>query len=284
MPAPQPVCLAADDYGYRPGVSRAIRELARAGRITATGALVTFTDWERAGREVAALREHADVGLHLDLVEGRPLGRLSRLAPDGRFPGLGTLAARALAGRLDAGEIADETRRQIDRFVAVAGVAPDFLDGHRHAHALPAVRDAVLGALEASGLGGLPVRDPGDRIARILARRRGAAKAAVIAGLARGFKPRLAARGFRSNDGFAGVYDLEPSPDLPALYRAFLAAPGPRHLVMCHPGELADDEEPDPIGPARVAEFEFLRSDAFPEALDAAAVRLVRFSDLVGAQ
>jgi predicted glycoside hydrolase/deacetylase ChbG (UPF0249 family) len=283
MPAPHPVCLAADDYGYRPGVSRAIAALAAAGRITATGALVTFPDWDRAGREVAGLREHADVGLHLDLVEGRPLGRLPRLAPDGRFPGLAKLTAQAFAGRLDGREIADETRRQIDRFVAIAGAPPDFLDGHRHAHVLPRVRDAVLAALEASGLGGLPVRDPADRPSRIL-RRRAAGKALVIAAIGAGFAGLLRKRGFRSNDGFAGIYGLAPTPELPALFRAFLTAPGPRHVVMCHPGEPGEGEGADPIGPARAAEFAFLRSDAFAKALDAVAVRLVRFRDLVGAQ
>jgi predicted glycoside hydrolase/deacetylase ChbG (UPF0249 family) len=264
MPVPHPVCLAADDYGYRPGVSRAILRLAAAGRITATGALVTFPDWERAGREVAELREHADVGLHLDLVEGRALGTLPRLAPDGRFPGLAKLAAQALTGRLGHGEIVDETRRQIDRFAAVAGGPPDFLDGHRHGHALA------------------KVRDPGDGLERIFARRRGAAKAVVIAALARGFAALLARRGFRRNEGFAGVYGLEPSPDLPSLYGAFLSRPGPHHLVMCHPGEPGG--EADPIGPARAAELAFLGGEGLPAALEAAGARLVRFRDLVGAQ
>jgi predicted glycoside hydrolase/deacetylase ChbG (UPF0249 family) len=52
-------------------------------------------------------------------------------------------------------------------------------------------------------------------------------------------------------------------------------------LVMCHPG-LPDAALAtlDPVGEPRLAEYEFLKSQAFPALLDAAGVRLARFREL----
>ena len=47
-------------------------------------------------------------------------------------------------------------------------------------------------------------------------------------------------------------------------------------LLMCHPGLPADDAS-DPIGPARAAEFGYLRSAEFAVACRAAGVVLGRF-------
>jgi len=272
--------LSADDYGYRPGVSAAIRRLAFAGRLSATSAIVNGFAFSEAAPFVPALRARIDVGLHLNLVEGRALGPMRRLAPSGLLPPLGDLVRMALTGAIEAQEIRDEVRRQIDAFTRAAGAPPDFLDGHQHAHALPGIGRAVLDALAESGLGHIPVRDPSDRLTRLLTRPAPKAKALVIAGLTRGFGRIARRRGVPTNDGFSGVYGFDAADPYALLMTRFLAQPGPRHLVMCHPGDSDDDPLSDPIRPARLREAAFLASSAFDDLLTVAEARLARFTEL----
>jgi hypothetical protein len=272
------IALCADDYGYKPGISRAIRGLVEARRLTATGAIVTFDEWVRAAQHVEGMRVQADVGLHLNLTDGAPLGPMPGLAPGGRFPDIATLARRALLGRIDPIEIRDETRRQLDAFVAGAGRLPDFLDGHHHAHAMPVVAGAVLDALSTyAGGARIPVRDPGDRLGRIVARGVAVGKAAALSLLSRGLRRVIAARGVPTNDGFSGIYDLTDHTPFGELLPRFLRAPGPRHIVMVHPG--ASSPEPgDPIPAARAMEAAYLSGPNFEQL--AAAVGFVRIVDL----
>ncbi|MGE5512627.1 MAG: ChbG/HpnK family deacetylase, partial [Bacteroidota bacterium] len=141
------VILCADDFGMSAGVSRGILELAERNRISATSAMVTVDRWPQDARRLAGVRSNVGIGLHINLTLGKPLGPMPSLAPDGEFPTLSALIGRALARRLDAGEISLEVTRQLSRFEAETGFAPDHVDGHQHVHALPGVRHAVLAAL-----------------------------------------------------------------------------------------------------------------------------------------
>jgi predicted glycoside hydrolase/deacetylase ChbG (UPF0249 family) len=201
------------------------------------------------------------------------------LAPSNRFPALGSLVRSALLGGLPVAEVAAEAARQIDSFAEHFGRLPDYVDGHQHVHALPVIRDALLGTLAERKLAGrLWLRDPGDRLHAILARplRR---KALVVAALTAGFAPQAAAKGFALNQGFSGFSDFNPSRDCATLFAASLRLPGPRHLVMCHPGysdaALADL---DPATASRDAELAFLLSPAFPDVLADRSAGLARLS------
>src|SRR5689334_21644012 len=78
------------------------------------------------------------VGLHLDLVAGKPLTVAPSLTDSttGRFHALDALARRALAGQVDAAEVRRECEAQLRALTAV-GIEPTHIDSHRHAHALP---------------------------------------------------------------------------------------------------------------------------------------------------
>jgi len=267
---PAPVLLCADDYALAPGVSRAIEELAERGRLSATSALVTTPHWAEHGKNVATLRAHIAVGLHIDLTLGPALGASASLAPDGRLPKIGDLIRRSLAGAVKPDDVRAEVLRQIDRFVQVAGRTPDFIDGHQHAHALPGVRLGVLAALsEAFPRGGILVRDPSDRAARILARKAAVAKSLVIASLSSGFGAAARAQGFVTNDGFSGVSPFARTTPFANELDRFFASPGPRHLVMCHPGHVDDAlRAVDPVVERRRDEFDALATMAgLPERL-----------------
>ena len=256
------VVLCADDYAMTDGVSRAIEELGRHGRISATSALVTLPPWQRCAPQLASLRDAMAVGLHLNLTLGVPLAPMPELAPDGQFPTAAKLAAASLCGALDRQEIEREIARQLERFEAGVGHRPDFIDGHQHVHALPGVREALIRVLKRRRPQLMPlVRDPGDRLANILRRGGAVTKALTIAGLARGFGTALKQAGIPTNDSFAGMTDFRPQEAAKDLARA-LGAGGHLHLIMCHPG-FPDEELAalDPVTERRRAEFDVLKED-----------------------
>ncbi|MBL8590548.1 MAG: ChbG/HpnK family deacetylase [Methylobacteriaceae bacterium] len=279
-PAPFRFVLCADDYALSPAVSAGILAALAAGALTATGVMTTRPSWPAAARALDPFREHADIGLHFNLTLGAPLGPAPQLAPDGVFPKVGAVIARALRGALPRGEIAAELDRQLDAFVAAAGGPPDFVDGHQHVHALPGLRDILFEALARRGWAGrLWLRDPADRAARLLARKAMAPKAATLAGLARGFGAAARRAGFSVNDGFAGFSDFAVDRDYAALFATFLRAPGPRHLVMCHPGRVDDELVAlDPVTTGRERELGFLLSPDFARVCAAAGAAPARFA------
>jgi predicted glycoside hydrolase/deacetylase ChbG (UPF0249 family) len=231
--------LCADDFALTEGICDAIERLAEIGHLSATSALVTGENWRRHGARLAGLSEHLAIGLHLNFTWGAPLAAMDRLAPRGRFPSIGELCRRALCGGIDIDEIAAETARQIARFAEIVGRPPDLLDGHQHAHALPGIRRGVITAVEEYfPAGGVLVRDPADSMRDIVQRGVAPAKALTIAFLSRGFGAACRSHRIRTNVGFAGVSSFNPAVPYTNELRCFFLAPGPRHLVMCHPGFL----------------------------------------------
>ena len=231
------VILCADDFAMTDGVSRGIEELALARRLSATSAIVTLPGWERHAHRLAGLRPFLAIGLHINLTLGAPLAAMPTLAPDGELPDHPRLVRMALIGQAPAPEIAAEIGRQLARFEQGTGFAPDFIDGHQHVHTLPGIRSALLEVLARHRCEPKPlVRDPADGLSAILQRRTSAHKALAIALLSRGFGKRVRAAGFPTNHGFSGVSAFDMSSCFADELATFFAMPGPRHLVMCHPG------------------------------------------------
>ena len=275
---PRRVVLCADDYGIAPGVSRGIRELAEAGRISATSVMTNGLDWPAGAPGLKALDGRIGIGLHLNLTAGAPLGPMPRLAPDRRFPPLGATIRNGLLGRLDPGEIGAEIERQLAAFEAAMGRRPDFLDGHQHVHVVPGVRQALLRVL-ASRSGERPwLRDPSDRLPAILARD-ARPKAMTVGALATGFRRAARAAGLATNDGFSGFSPLDAADAnrVAVLFERAFARLGPKPLVMCHPGHVDGSLATiDPVLASREAELRFLASDAFGDLLKRRGLALVR--------
>lgn len=277
MPVSRNVILCADDYGLSDGVSRGIVELARMGRLSATGAMTNMPGWRRAAPGLKPLKGRIGVGLHLNLTTGSPLGPMARLAPSGQLPLLEALLGMAFKGRLDRAEIAGEIARQLDAFEDAFGEAPSFIDGHQHVHVLPVVRAALFEVLQKRGYAAnLWLRDPTDRTLSLLRRPIGRRKALVVKGLARGFAREAHAAGFATNHGFSGFAPFDLSVPADRIFEAAFSRLGPMPLVMCHPG-YADDElrALDPAVESRAAELAYLKSDAFGALLEGRRLRLV---------
>jgi predicted glycoside hydrolase/deacetylase ChbG (UPF0249 family) len=271
------VILCADDFGLADGVSRGIVELAEMGRLSATGAMTNMPGWRRMARSLMPLRDRIAVGLHLNFTAGSPLGPMPRLAPSGRFPDLKDLLPKALKRQLPGGEIAQEISRQIEAFEEAFGHAPAFVDGHQHVHVLPAIRPALIQALNARGYAGrVWLRDPSDKAMAILRRPIGRSKALIVKSLARGFARSAHAAGFRTNKGFSGFAPLDLSVPAARVFEEAFSKLGAHPLVMCHPGYVDDELRAlDPALQSRVEELNYLKSDAFRDLLEQRGLRLV---------
>ncbi|MBN9450777.1 MAG: ChbG/HpnK family deacetylase [Bosea sp.] len=271
--------LCADDFALTDGVSRAILDLLERGKLTATGAMTNRPHWRRLAPELGAFAGRADLGLHLNLTCAAPLSAMPRLAPAGALPGLKAVARAAAVSPAARADIAVEIVRQLDAFEDALGRSPDFVDGHQHVHVLPGVRHVLLDTLARRyPAGSLYVRDPADRLSAIRARGVAVGKALVIAGLATGFRSAALKRGLRVNRGFSGVAPFDPQRDFAADLTSFLIAPGPCHLVMCHPGFLDDELATlDPVVASRPVEHAAIATFVPPRGLP-----LSRFGALEG--
>jgi predicted glycoside hydrolase/deacetylase ChbG (UPF0249 family) len=258
--------LCADDYALAPGVSRAIRDLAAAGRLNATSVMTPGPNLaDEAARLLAVAPPGFQIGLHVTLTGGLTPLTTPRIA---FAEGIGSLLVRSHLRRLDRPAIAAEIEAQMAVFLAAFGRPPDFIDGHQHAHLLPGIRDLVVAAVDHHAPGAWIRQCSGPRGAGE------GLKGRVIAGLSRGLK-RLAARhGIPTNPAFSGAYDFGRG-DFATLFPRFLDGLPDGAVVMVHPGEVDDAlKRVDPVHGPRERERDYLAGAAFPAALAAAGFRL----------
>jgi hypothetical protein len=242
----------ADDFGRTRGVSAGIIEAHLHGLVSTTTALVNLPgalqDVAQACRQAPSL----GLGVHLNLTLGRPVLSPahvpSLVASDGSFHPPDALAA--LAGHIDARQVASEWRAQIEAF-RMTGATLDHLDSHHHAALLaPALWEACLALAVEFGCG---VRPPAPRAARddILFSRFPSHARRYAAGDAR---RRLLASGVPSPDGLVTrFYDRRAT--LPGLLVILAATPEGTTELMCHPGRV-DEQLQRESGYAQARELE----------------------------
>ena len=270
--------LCADDYAMTPSVSRGIVEALDAGALAATSVMTTSLWWPETAGALNPYKGRVDLGLHLNLTLGAPLGPMPILAPGGQLPTIGALIRMVRRGALPVAEVADEIDRQAERFVAVFGRPPDHVDGHQHVQALSPIRPLLFAMLRRRGWRSW-LRDSGDSLGRILMRGTQVRKALVVAALSRGFPREAKRQGFETNKGFAGFSSFDSAADYASAFERYMRAPGPRHLVMCHPGYVDDAlRSLDPVVETRETELSFLTSRRFADMLDRRRATLKRLT------
>jgi predicted glycoside hydrolase/deacetylase ChbG (UPF0249 family) len=220
------VIVGADDLGLSPGVTQGILDAHREGVVRSTSLLVTFP----GGQEAANLARNEpglEVGLHLDLVGGRPASDRRRVPTlvdaDGRFHRLPQFTARLLTGRINLTEVATEVRAQVAR-AREWGIEPRAWDSHRHTHLMPPLSRVVADIAREEGVRYLRRARP-PRFAAT-------AKAQLIG--AASFVSGLLQRGLPGNDWFVDLTALPKRPD-PASVALYAAYPGLGEIVA-HPG------------------------------------------------
>ena len=281
MRANRLLVINADDLGFAPGVNRGIVETHAAGALSSASMMVNTPAVEEAA---VLVREHAPalgVGLHLNLIVGRPLALVPTLADPrtGEFYSLGVLARRALGGRVSAGDVRRECDAQLAALRA-AGINITHLDSHRHAHAIPGILPAVLASARAAGV--RVVRRPLDH--PVASDPSASAKMLALHGAWR-----VALRGVGSEDramlqrspNFRGIA-LQGAPDVERRLLSLLdRLPLGATEIMMHPGyDDAVLAAQDPYRHEREREVAALCAPAIRERLSRGDVRLVRFDQI----
>ena len=273
--------INADDLGFAPGVNRGIVQAHEAGTLSSASMMVNTPAF---GEAAALVRERVPtlgVGLHLNLLAGRPLAVVPTLADprSGEFYSFGELARRAMIGRVSASDVRRECDAQLAA-LAAEGISITHLDSHRHTHALPGVLSAVLASARAAGVRVVrrPLDEPtaNDPVA--------SAKMLVLHGAWR-----VAMRGVAADDrvllarspNFRGIA-LQGAPDVERRLLALLdRLPAGVTEIMMHPGyDDAVLAEQDPYRHEREREVVALCSAAVRERISRGDLRLVHFGEL----
>jgi hopanoid biosynthesis associated protein HpnK len=244
--------INADDFGLTAGINRAIIEAHTRGIVTSSTLMANGNAFEDAVR-LASSVPRLSIGCHVVLIDGEPILDAKRLpsitsahSSGSRFrDGLKIFAARALAGRLDAGEIEAEASAQI-RKLQSNGVRVSHLDSHKHTHLFPAVLQPLLRAARACGV--RAIRNPfGPRkplkSSELLTRPSlwtRYAEVRILRTLAAKFRDSASREGFATPDGTLGVVVTGSLDE--QLFRSIAAImPEGTWEFVCHPGYSDED-------------------------------------------
>lgn len=285
MPPPEAkrLIVTADDFGLALPVNEAVEAAHRQGILSAASLMVGAPAADDAVSRARSLPT-LGVGLHLALLEGRPVLPPDKVpglvGPDGRFSndavrfGLALFFSPELRRQARA-----EIAAQFERF-ADTGLDMDHVNGHRHFHLHPVVVQAI--AELAPRYGFPPVRVPlepftasyaasGDRFVGRMT------SWLFYVGQTQRLRRSLAAAGLSSNDHVFGLYDSGAMVEERLLKLVPRLPPGLSE-IYCHPATRRWDG-PDNLPASYRCEEEFgaLVSPAVIEKLNTSGLRPVSF-------
>lgn len=273
--ADRTVAVCADDFGVDEAVNTAIVDLAAQGRLSATSVLVDGLALVDANTRLAPLP--LDIGLHLNFTDA-----IGKLTAEDVKP-LSRLIVQAHMRQLSHQWVRGSVERQFDRFESVFGRAPGYVDGHLHIHQLPVIRDVLVNVIGKRYPGqSLWLRDTRPPAAmRPFWSWSDRFKPWVIGHLGvAGLVKQSARLGLRTNQGFVGVYDFtRQHPAYLDMLKFWCSHCKTGSLIMTHPAKRSLVN--DPIGQARVDEYEVLGSSAFGQYLTDKKIRIARLSQVL---
>jgi predicted glycoside hydrolase/deacetylase ChbG (UPF0249 family) len=270
------IILCADDYGFSPGVSKAIRDLVGEGRLNATSVMTIFPGFAEEAEALAQTPSplRAQFGLHLTLSGGyAPLTVAPLTTRDGKLPSINRLLSPLARFKINREAAAREIEAQIKKFTQAFGRPPDFVDGHQHVHLMPGIRKPFLETV-AKLAPKAWVRQCGPAKMRALITADN--KTRVIGVLNAAFKSQVRRLGLKTNSSFSGAYSFAGSDKFSDLFPRFLNELTDGGVMMCHPG-FADAalRERDTLVERRDEEYAYLAGDEFDKAMKAAGATLV---------
>ena len=294
---PKYLIVNADDLGISVSANLAIGRAHAEGLATSASLMANMPAAGHAVERVVRPHPRLGIGVHLCLTSGRPVlqpGEVPLLVgPDGSFRhgflGLLRLVCGGRRGEALA-QIEQELAAQAERVEAL-GVAIDHVDGHQHVQMIPAIFPLALGLARQRRavlrLADEPLNLPGRGPARLVRSLGdgGLLKWLVLSRMARTIRRRVPLSG---TVHYFGVLEAGRM-TLGALRAVVRSLPEGVSEINVHPGSPASLDEVLEASPAdrrfhrrpeRAAELEALLAPALRAELDAAGVRLVRFSDV----
>jgi predicted glycoside hydrolase/deacetylase ChbG (UPF0249 family) len=280
----------ADDFGFTPGVNRAIVEAHTLGIVTSSTLMANGPAFGEA-TQMAKASSALSVGCHIVLIDGEPVldpSRLSTITRSRKFrDGLKTFAARALTRRMNAGEIESEARAQIQK-IQSAGIAVSHIDTHKHTHIFPQILRPLLRA--ARGCGVLALRNPfGPRFplrsSQLLSQPNlwtRFAELRILSRFAGQFRRAVDREGFATPDGTLGI-EVTGTLDERLFQAISQSIPDGTWEFVCHPGYNDADlaAAKTRLRESRELELKVLTMPAAREVLAQAGVQLISYRDLL---
>lgn len=219
--------VSADDVGLHPCFTAGALEAFQHGLVTSLSVITASPYWEQTAEALKAAGV-VEIGAHLTVCEGEPVGPAGALGPlvrGGSFSrSMGAVALLSVGLRR---AIAAEWQAQVRR-AQDAGFTVTHLDGHKHLHVLPGLAGVAVAVADATGVPG--VRRPYEP--GVGPRKRVRAGLALAAGIALAGSPK------RHPDRCTGIAvsgGLDRGALLDAIDRL---QPGVTEFV-CHPASAA---------------------------------------------
>ena len=281
----------ADDFGFTAGVNRAIVEAHSRGVVTSSTLMANgpaFAEAAQLSKTVPKL----SIGCHVVLTDGTPVlaaEQLPSLTTAAQFrDGMIAFAARAIAGLMDADEIAAESAAQI-RKIQSAGIVVSHIDTHKHTHLFPKILRPLLRAAAACGV--RAIRNPfGPRLplrsSHLLARPSlwtRSAEVRVLGAFAGKFREAVDREGFTTPDGTLGIV-VTGALDETLFYAIARSIPEGTWEFVCHPGYNDADLQAGKtrLRESRETELRVLTLPAAREVFTQQGIELISYRELGG--
>ena len=285
--------INADDFGFTSGVNHAIVEAHTRGVVTSSTLMAGGKAFAEAV-QMANASPQLSVGCHIVLIDGTPVCNaesLPSLTSGGVFrDGLKSFAARALAGRMNAGEIETEAAAQIQRLQS-AGISVSHVDTHKHTHIFPQILRPVLRAARRCGV--RAIRNPFGprrpfRSSELLARPNlwtRYAEVRVLRRFAGKFSEAVKQEGFATPDGPLGI-EVTGTLDETLFEAVAKTIPDGTWEFVCHPGYNDADlaAANTRLRESRETELRVLTLPAAREILDQRGIQLISYGELAASQ
>lgn len=284
----------ADDFGMTRGISDGILDGHRRGIITSTTIMANMPDFSRAA-EGARACPNLGVGLHLNLIDGRPVSTQALpglVDKEGNFFGsVAALLKQLYSGQVPAGALEAELRAQIEKALSPLPVLTH-LDGHKHLHVLPALLPIVLRLAREYGI--RCVRYPAEALwpgwRRTIRRSRLRVASQYVTGKLISWACLFVRRQFIYNtviipDHFFGVTHTGLL-DRDVLTSLLCSLPDGVSELMCHPGYdgASLDGHRTRLRAQREIELDALMDPELPGLLRRQSVARIHYGDLARAQ
>jgi hopanoid biosynthesis associated protein HpnK len=279
----------ADDFGFTSGVNRAIVEAHTLGVVTSSTLMANGKAFAEA-TDLAQRTPGLSIGCHVVLIDGEPVlppDQIPTLTSSLRFrDGLKQFAARSLAGRMSAEEIAAEAAAQIRR-IQSTGISVSHVDTHKHTHVFPQILRPLLKA--AADCGVRAVRNPfGPRFplrsSELLARPKlwtRYVEVQILRRFAGKFREAVARAGFATPDGTLGI-EVTGTLDETLFLAIARSIPDGTWEFVCHPGYNDADllAANTRLRASRETELHVLTLPAAREILAREGVELISYREL----
>jgi chitin disaccharide deacetylase len=281
--------INADDFGFTSGVNRAIVEAHTGGVVTSSTLMANGGAFAEAAR-LAKNMPRLSVGCHVVLIDGEPVRdpeKIPSLTVSRRFrDDLKSFAARALAGRIDADQVAAEAYAQI-RKIQAAEISVSHVDTHKHTHLFPQILRPLLRAARECGV--RAIRNPfGPRFplksSQLLARPNlwtRYAEVSILRRFAGKFREAVDYAGFATPNGTLGI-EVTGTLDETLFHAIAQSIPEGTWEFVCHPGYNDADlrAAKTRLRESRETELRVLTLPAAKEALSREGIELISYRDL----